>query len=89
MLDQKSWHPEPLSALMPDYGGSAMRLVQFRCRKDTIATDAATQPRCVRLLISERTGFHRPELGRKQLGVARVAISPQDLEPHLDVILNL
>jgi hypothetical protein len=38
--------PEPLTALMPDRGGSATRLVQFRCRKDTVAADAATQPCC-------------------------------------------
>src|SRR6266446_2368229 len=53
-LDQAPWHPEPLAALMLGCGNSAMRFVQFRCRKDTIATEAATQPHCIRFLVRER-----------------------------------
>ncbi len=68
-LDQSPWHPEPLAALMSDSDSCPMRFVQFRCGKDTIATDAATQPCCIRFLIGERTGFHGAELGREQLSV--------------------
>src|SRR5467141_4035937 len=68
-LDHVSWDPEPLAALISDCRGCAMRFIRFRGGEDTIATNAATQPRCMRLLIGERTGFHRAELGRKQLGV--------------------
>src|SRR5262249_12389888 len=70
LLNRVPWNPEPLAALMPASASSVLRFVQFRCREDTIAADAAAEPRRIWLLIGERTGFHRAELGRKQLGIA-------------------